>query len=582
MKKVLAFVLALSMCLVFATGCTKIASDDPAAKGAEFDVYFGKKVMNLDPAIAYTDEEAVKILNLIYEGLFKLDEKGRLKKALAKKYEILEDPKTGEEYLEITLKDTYWSDSSRVQAEDVVYAWRRILDPNFDSPAASMLYCIKGAKDAKFGLNEASIYTIGLYAVKSNQLRVYFEEDTDIQEFLYNLASPALVPLRENKVATYPNWSKSATDLSTNGPFRVKKFSDKVEEPIILERSKYYYLNQEVETEAVDKYVTPYRITIRSEVPQADLVSMYDNKELFYASGLTPSTMVAFEDAGYTFQTTDAASAFMFFFNFDSKVCKDPVVRRALAIALDRDAIADEVGLEAATGILNDKVYNTKKGTSFREVGGDILTLTEGAGVDAAKAYLANNGVDAKKVAITVIVRKDEINDGRDFYSNDRRIAKIARDTWSDLGFAVDYEYLSDADFQNRLAQGSYDIAAMDYQMISAYALYNLAMFSSAYSADASLLNSYTNADFDQLLDSAFKESDANKRAEILHDAEQLLIEDSAVIPVVFNSNTYVVSKELTKVKTDYWGVQIFTKANLKNYVQYLPSVRGAASKDEE
>ena len=63
MKKVLAFLLALSMCLVLATGCTKISKDDPAAKGAEFDIYLGKKVMNLDPAIAYTDENAVKIIN---------------------------------------------------------------------------------------------------------------------------------------------------------------------------------------------------------------------------------------------------------------------------------------------------------------------------------------------------------------------------------------------------------------------------------------------------------------------------------------------------------------------------------------
>ena len=74
-----------------------------------------------------------------------------------------------------------------------------------------------------------------------------------------------------------------------------------------------------------------------------------------------------------------------------------------------------------------------------------------------------------------------------------------------------------------------------------------------------------------------------NKRAEILHEAEKLLIEEeAAVIPVVFNTNAYVVSKELSKIKTDYWGVQIFTKTQLKNYVQYLPSVRAAATNNDE
>ena len=85
MKKVLAFLLALTMCVsvLFATGCSKIEEDDPAQKGAELEMYLGKKVMNLDPAVAYTDENAVKILSLIFAGLTRLDENGKLKKALA-------------------------------------------------------------------------------------------------------------------------------------------------------------------------------------------------------------------------------------------------------------------------------------------------------------------------------------------------------------------------------------------------------------------------------------------------------------------------------------------------------------------
>ena len=124
MKKVLAFILALAMCMVFTVGCTKIAKDDPAQKGAEFEIYMGTKVMDLDPAIAYTDENAVKILSLIFEGLTRLKENGKIEKALAKKWEIVEDPRTDEKSLEITIKDTYWSDGSVVQANDIVYAWK--------------------------------------------------------------------------------------------------------------------------------------------------------------------------------------------------------------------------------------------------------------------------------------------------------------------------------------------------------------------------------------------------------------------------------------------------------------------------
>lgn len=593
MKKVLAFLLALSMCLALVTGCTKIDSDDPAQKGPEFDVYLGTKVMNLDPAISYTDENAVKILSLIFEGLTKLDENGKLKKALAKKMEITEDPKTGKERLEITINDTYWSDGSSVQANDVIYAWKRILDPGFDSPAASMLYCIKGARDAKRG--DISIDDIGLYSVKKDKFIVEFEEGTDIDEFIYNTSSPALVPLRENKVASYPDtWSRSATDLSTNGPFRVKKFSDDPKEHITLERSKYYYLNQEVETEAIDKFVTPFRINVRYDVPmdktvvsstaETDILTMYQNKELFYITGLTAATAPAY---GNEVQIEEEASAFMFYFNLSTSAFKEPAIRKAFSMALDRNYVAQLTGLGTtpATGVLNDKVYDTKNGTSFREAGGTVINPA--GDIEGAKAALKEADIYPEDYDdIYILVRQNEVNDSYasaqlGFMSNEKAIAQYAASVWKQLGFNVVVRATDNATFEDAYKTGDYDVVGMDYQMISAYPVYDLAAFSNEYSGTAVPVKGYKNEQFDALLTSAFEESDAAKKAEILHEAETVLINDYAVVPVIFNTNAYVVSGELSKVTNNYWGAQLFTKTQLKDYVQYLPSVK-AAAKDEE
>lgn len=594
MKKVLAFLLALSMCVVFAAGCSQIDKNDPAGKGAEFDIYMGTKVMNLDPATAYTDENAVKILSLIFEGLTRLEENGKLKNALAKKIEITEDPETGAERLEVTIKNTYWSDGSMVQANDVVFAWKRILDPDFDSPAASMLYCIKGARQAKLG--EISIDAIGLYSVKANKFIVEFEEGTDIDEFIYNTSSPALVPLRENKVVSYPaTWSRSATDLSTNGPFRVKKFTDDPTEMITLERSKYYYLNQEVETEAIDKFVTPYRINIRYDVPadntlvysdsETDILTMFNNKELFYVSGLTSATAAAY---GKNVKTEEEASAFIFCYNLSSEVFEEAVIRQALSMALNRTEIATMIGLgaQAATGLLNDKVYNTKRGTSFRKEGGDIISAN--GDISGAQALLDANGIDPSYYDdIYILVRGDDINDSYQsaqmgYRSNEKAIAEYAKSVWSQLGFNVVVRAADAATYEADYASGNYDVVGLDYQMISTHAVYDLAMFSNEYSGSAVPVAGYVNTEFDALITAALEESDLNERAKLLHDAEELLIADAAVVPVIFNANAYVISGELSKVDTNYWGVQLFKKAKLKNYVQYLPSVRAAAEKDNE
>ena len=87
MKKIISLALALTMCLICFVGCTQIEDNDPNGKGAKIDVYMGTKVYDLDPAIAYTDENTSKILSLIFEGLLEIDANGKLSTALMKESE---------------------------------------------------------------------------------------------------------------------------------------------------------------------------------------------------------------------------------------------------------------------------------------------------------------------------------------------------------------------------------------------------------------------------------------------------------------------------------------------------------------
>ena len=59
---------------------------------------------------------------------------GKVDYALAKSYKI---DKTDRE-MTINLRKTYWSDSKLVTADDVLFAWQRILDPAFENPAAAL------------------------------------------------------------------------------------------------------------------------------------------------------------------------------------------------------------------------------------------------------------------------------------------------------------------------------------------------------------------------------------------------------------------------------------------------------------
>ena len=612
MKRFLALLLALTFSIFCFVGCTKIGED---GNGAEIDVYLGTKPLNLDPAIAYTDENAVQILNLIFEGLFRLNANGKLEKALCKKYEVYQNARTGIKEMKITINTTHWSDGSEVQANDIVYAWRRILDPDFNSPAASMLYAIRGAKSAKLG--ETSIYDIGVYPSSKNTVVVEFEDNADVNEFLCNLASPALVPLRENKISTYKDtWSRSSTDLSTNGPFRVRKFSSNPTEILVLQRSKYYKLNIVTNTEAADKFVTPYRINVHFDLPadltvvylkgaQESVMTKYAAKELFYLSGITKAVADA---NSLKLKTIDASSTFSYIFNCNKSYFADAKVRYALSVALDREHMAELVGMgtEAATSLLPSMVFNTKKGTSFRKASGDVLPAN--SQLDEAKQLIKESGINPKSLGqIEVYYRIDPVNDsaGSDRLGNqskERAIAQYTKTVWEELGFNVVVRGVGDAEMETRYNNGSYDVMAIDFSVVSPYAFYNLAQFAREYSGSSKLVMEgdadfdksvgkeryyislphacgYISEAFEELIENAHKETNAKAKAQILHDAEKLLLEEGGICPLVFNKTNYM-SQEISALKTTFWGTVDFKKADLKNYEKY--NFANTTSENEE
>ncbi|MBO4355715.1 MAG: hypothetical protein J5850_02540, partial [Clostridia bacterium] len=137
MKKYIAILLLLGIMICTLAGC--VSKDDP---GTEINVYMGY-TDTFDPAVAYLNQDASNLLSLVYQGLFTIDEKGNLQKAMCKKYSVKGN------VIEFTLKKTCWSDGTAVDAEDYVYAWKRLLDPEFQSEAASLLYYIENAVDVK-------------------------------------------------------------------------------------------------------------------------------------------------------------------------------------------------------------------------------------------------------------------------------------------------------------------------------------------------------------------------------------------------------------------------------------------------
>jgi len=642
LKKVISLFLCLLMVATLLVGCAKKDEDD---KGAYIYMYLTDMVYDLDPARAFNNESALRVVSLLYDNLFVLDEDGKVKKSLAKDYEIKEDEALGEYTMTITLNETCWTDGIPISANDVVYAFRRTLDPEAAFGAAPLLFDIKNARAVKEG--DVSIDDLGVSAPQTNTVEIRFETKIDYEQFLINLTSYALVPLREDIVSrSSEDWAKKPATMCTSGPFRLRTVSlqevakndaegktirTMVPETMVLERNAYYY--RDMNKDAWDKSVTPYRLIIDYTMTDEQILAAYNEGKIFYVGDIPMSVRASYKDIATVsdalsthtyvpnhnaviryydeaaFATLTAQTPNMKLGGADGKtlvpleagvdgeqIFANASVRRALSLAIDRTTIAqDVVFAQAATGLVPNGMFDTDRKTSFREVGGSVITTAQDP-IAEAKAELAKSGIDAGKFMFTVSVSAyDDVH---------MAIAEKVVAAWNAIGFhvalnAIDVRVNDDWDrtteetpedigddiLAENYRAGIFEVTALDMVAYSADPYSMLAGFAKPFCGEAVEMTpstgedyvlpphliGYDNETYNAKIEQVFAEKNIEARAPLLHEAEKLLMDDMVVIPVIFNQNAVLVSENLSKMKATTYCPAIFTKTKLKDYELYIP-----------
>jgi len=623
-KKLSALLLALLMVATALVGCGKKDEDD---KGAYVMMYLSDLVYDLDPVNAYTNESALRIVSLMFDNLFVLDENGKVKKSLAKDYKIIENEQSEEYKMEITLNETYWTDGMPVTANDVVFSWKRIMTVEDSYSAASLLFDVKNARAIKEGEGEFTIDDLGVCALDDKTVEVTFEEKIDYDQFLVNLTSYTLCPLREEITVKTTDWAKKPASIVSSGPFRLREASYKAgEEKLVFERNAYYYRNYQ--KDKIDKSVTPYRLVVDFTKSDEDLMKAYENGELFYVGDIPMSVRADYKDVA---EVTDALSTHTYVLNQNAvirkysksgfaalegngivynpslvegkegdKIFADANIRKAMSLAIDRDAIAEAVVFaKAATALVPDGIFNAgpKKGwfgkpEQFRKAGGDLIATS--ANMDEAQALIKKSDYDPADYMFAIsVAAQDEVH---------MAIAEMVKAAWEELGFHVAINAVApipnddkwihiddtpkdimDDIFNEAYRAGQFEVAAVDTVAYSADAFTALSVYAKAFagqgmdmtSGDYTMtphISGYDSEEYNELMEEIYDEKDIKARAELLHEAEELLMEDMPVIPIIFNQHATLTAKGLSKVKATYYTPAVFTKAKLKNYEQYIPA----------
>ena len=546
-KRIIALLLCVLLIVPLFTACGK--SENPDDKGPYITMYLSDDIYDLDPVNAYYNANTAKVASMLFDTLFTLDSNGKLDPALAKKYTTGYDEETNEYFMEIYLKEAYWSNGTRVNADDVVFAWKRLLKCDASYAAASLLYDIKNARLIKEG-GKTNVYIdeLGVEVVDTDHLIITFEGRPDYDQFLLNLTSIATAPLLESAVSKNADWAKKGSTIVTSGPYKLGKvvFEEDSEveydmngtdgkgapltkeEMSYTQKISYFYLernayyNRDTEKDDIDEAVTNYRLLVDCTKTDAELLEDYKDGKLFYMGDI-PLSIREDEFVKANVQVSDALSTIVCYLNENaliddgsaegSALFADANVRKALSLVIDREAIAKKlVYAKAASALVPAGIFDTDKNSDFRTNGGHILNTTA-TPIESAKVqqFLAAAGIgygDGQIPAdsFTFTIKVASYNEVH------LTVANMLAEFWGSdgLGFNVSVEEvnpivnndyfkeqnqiptdLCDDLFTEDLAQGDYEVAILDSVAYSATAYSMLSSFAPSFSGAAANVNNF-------------------------------------------------------------------------------------------
>ncbi len=597
MKRVIALVLCVLTVLLCATACGKNEED----KGAYIRLYLSEPIYDFDPLEAFDNADNLQIVSMLFEGLFVADENGKAEPALVDEYTYEVDEEEGTYTLLLDLKTTHWNDGVQLTAAHAAYAFQRLFNSDASHPATALLYEIKNAREIARGNMNKDDLGVTASSSSATQLKIEFERDIDVDDFLLTLCSPALYPVRDDVVVYDADWAKDVTTMKFSGPFIIRSMDYDEKDGFVLERNPYYYRDREKE-EDVDKYVTPFRLIADFTTPIEEQLANYNTKEvgsIYFLGNIPVSGRHADEFAALLKKgdLTPGNSTLVYYMNQNAKIgdtnlFANKAVRQALSLALDREAIAEElVFAKAADALVPETLLNRpdRKATFRDKVGSLIATSPK---LDEAKQLLKDADIDPAKYEFSITVFAGD--------SDHVAAAKLTQAAWKALGFKVNLNELAPVEiinvdpttlkkepsgvyenpYKDALKSGNFEVIALDLVSTSVDVFGYLAPFATGFSGNAIEMDYHKNSDYNLTphitgyssliynaqIEIAYAEKNPSKRAKLLHEAEKILMEDMPVIPVVYNQNFSLAAGKLGKIETSFFCNANFTKTKLSGY----------------
>lgn len=532
-KKIgIGFIAAL-LCMLLLSGCSGAKQSGPGAKEQIIRYNVCTEPETLDPAMATGMPEATIMLQL-FDGLTRYDANQEIKPGIAEKWDISNDGLT----YTFKLREAKWSNGEPLKAQDFVYSWLRVLAPETASEYAYQLFYIKGAEEYNSGKGKKE--DVAVKALDDRTLQVVLRSPAP--QFLGLTAFQALYPVYEKNVQGNQKWFTDPNLYISNGPFKIVSWEH--QQKVVMEKNPNYWDAASVKLnkleifliDSIDTGFNMYKtglLDFQDEVPVQEMAALKGSKEL---------------------QIATDASIYFYRFNVTKKPFDDARVRKALAMAIDRGQLCENVLQAGEKPALAYVPYGFKDadGKDFRQNGGNLFKedVAEAKNLLAQAGYPEGQGFPK----FTILYNTSE---------NHQKIAEAIQQMWKkNLGVEATLQNVEWQVYMDKMSKLDFNICRSGWSPDYLDPLSFIDMF---VTKGGNNRTGWSSAEYDRLVAEVNSTNDQKTRMDAMHKAEKILMDEMPVMPIFFYTNPGLIKENVKNVIIPPFG----TYADFKNaYVQ--------------
>ncbi|GAB5559082.1 MAG: peptide ABC transporter substrate-binding protein [Synoicihabitans sp.] len=502
------------LALTLSVGCGPIERlVDSGVRDGILHINNGSEVPDLDPHVVSGTPE-FHIIDALFEGLVDQDPRTReILPALAERWEISEDRQAYTFYLR---SEARWSNGSPLTARDFVRSYERALNPNLGSDYAYLFEIIKGGR-AYLREGETDFNTVGVHAVSDHVLKIELEHP--VPYFLTLMTYPCWRPLPIDVIEEHgglhrrgSRWTR-AGNLVSSGPFVLSRWEPN--RVLAVERNPLYWDAETVSLNAIHFY----------PIESADTEErMFRSGQLHITENVPLTKVQTYREMPDSPLRIDPQLGTYFYrFNTTRPPFDDPRVRRALSLAIDREAIVAKVtgrGESIAGSFTPPGAGGFEPAELIHFSPDEARELLAEAGYPGGEGFPTNellyNTSDAHRTVAEAIQQMWRTELGIEF--------QLYNQEWK--------VYLDSLD--------SLDFSAARSGWVAVYDDANqfLEIFTSG---NPNNRTGFSDPKYDELQAASMFERDPARRLELLRELDALLVRDAVIAPIYHYTKAYLI-----------------------------------------